>query len=180
MPSHSPCSQCSQPVPPLKQFRFQTEERLLPTHNYFLTFSPFLQLLNYAELFSLLFFFSKNASSVHCRNIYYLFSLYLLTFFFVGKKMDQLRALSAANTASSYSWLKQMLPVFKPVSNQSSVHLHAIYHGPKQQTATICTMWAERVLSTPNATQHFQSDSIPVSRSSGLTGNNQRLYKFPF
>lgn len=83
MPSHSPCSQCSQPVPPLKQFRFQTEERLLPAHNYFLTFSPFLQLLNYAELFSLLFFFPRMPHQctveifiTYSLYIYWLFSLW--------------------------------------------------------------------------------------------------------
>lgn len=60
------------------------------SHNYFLTLSPLFHLLNYVELFSLLF--SKNASSVQCRNIYYLLSLDLLTFslFRREKKMDQL------------------------------------------------------------------------------------------
>lgn len=95
-----------------------TEGKFSPSsHNYFLTLSPFFQLLNYVELFSLLF--SKNASSVKCRNIYYLFSLYLLTFFFLGKKMDQLWALLTVNTASSYSWITQMLPDFKPVYTEA-------------------------------------------------------------
>lgn len=93
-----------------------TEGKFSPSsRNYFLTLSPLFHLLNYVELFSLLF--SKNASSVQCRNIYYLLSLYLLTFFLFRreKKMDQLWALLPVNTASSYSWIKQMLPDFKPV-----------------------------------------------------------------
>lgn len=81
--------------------------------NYFLTLSPLFHLLNYAELFSLLF--SKNASSVQCRNIYYLLSSYLLTFFSFQERKENGSAVSSVNTASSYSWTKQMLPDFKPV-----------------------------------------------------------------
>lgn len=62
-----------------------TEGTFSPSsHNYFLTLSPLFQLLNYVELFSLLF--SKNASSVQCKNIYYLLFLYLLTFSFQERK----------------------------------------------------------------------------------------------
>ena len=62
-----------------------TEGKFSPSsHNYFLTLSRLFQLVNYVELFSLLF--SKNASSEQCKNIYYLLSLYLLTFFFSGEK----------------------------------------------------------------------------------------------
>lgn len=62
-----------------------TEGKFSPcSHNYFLTLSPLFHLLNYVELFSLLF--SKNASSVQCKNIYYLLFLYLLTFSFQDRK----------------------------------------------------------------------------------------------
>lgn len=62
--------------------------------------------------------------------------------------MDQLRALSAVNTASSYSWLKQMLPVFKPVSNQSLVHLHAFIpvRSSRQLPSLALIPWSAQLL----------------------------------
>lgn len=80
--------------PTISASNLVTEGKFSPSScNYFLTLSPLFHLLNYAELFSLLF--SKNGSSVQCRNIYYLLSSYLLTFFLSRreKKMDQLWAL---------------------------------------------------------------------------------------
>lgn len=165
-----------------------TEGKFSPSsHNYFLTLRPLFHLLNYVELFSLLF--SKNASSVQCRNIYYLLSLYLLTFFLFRReeKMDQLWALLTVNRASSYSWIKQMLPDFKPVYIKaqyiymscikvwSNIQLQTLPPIPlavgltkKYCKLVICNWIYIRLVETKKASNTFgKSDSKSICLNSG-------------